>query len=578
MPVPRIVNNSSSEEIYLEDSADESAGQRDASDEEDLRSLLHSVSALRVSSDGLVFHEDPDGNQSWARRRQRSNGSLSRSEACDAADAGVPVSAQLLVVPAEDCESCSPNNGTPAPDQVSTQCPSVETSNRSDDGTVGQRSRQEVAATPRRQQVQACAKAPASWQHRSGSPNQAPHCRQKALLHTGGRLRHTIGGTTPSSRQKDATKRDGARSSAEAGTLMGRRIVSSCQLSGSKRSAGSSATRVRSTRSMSARAQEVQALQAEVALQEAQIQKLLNARPGEETSDEVAFEAARLWRGLETVRAEIASLRETLTIEDFAAEPEPEVQSWQFQSGGHPASTAVPHLASSQESRSSQAVRSPRSSFRHRPPGMLNGPAAVATSLGTASSSRRSHSAEKAVIQPTSGRAGGNPCVCVNRPGSPGASRGGSLRAPAGSGSTAGGSCRVPLARSRPAAAAGSADGASGVKRNSSRNGDRSLSPVSIPVRVETIRPVAPSPPNGYACSAYTLSSKPRHLPERQLSCPSPAPFQRREILEAPVSPARSPGRLLRAQDAAALPASPGKVLSRQMRRGAEAPSIFWHI
>lgn len=55
---------------------------------------------------------------------------------------------------------------------------------------------------------------------------------------------------------------------------------------------------------------EVQILQAEVAMQEVQLRRLLTAHPGEHVPYEVAFEAARLWQGLEGIRAVIATLQE----------------------------------------------------------------------------------------------------------------------------------------------------------------------------------------------------------------------------------------------------------------------------
>lgn len=60
------------------------------------------------------------------------------------------------------------------------------------------------------------------------------------------------------------------------------------------------------------RSAEVQALQAEVAMQEVQLRRLLTAQPGENIPDEVAFEAARLWQGLESIRSVIVTLQERL--------------------------------------------------------------------------------------------------------------------------------------------------------------------------------------------------------------------------------------------------------------------------
>jgi len=48
------------------------------------------------------------------------------------------------------------------------------------------------------------------------------------------------------------------------------------------------------TDGLEARSQEVQALQAEVAMQEVQLRRLLTTRPGEEISNEVAIQAAKL--------------------------------------------------------------------------------------------------------------------------------------------------------------------------------------------------------------------------------------------------------------------------------------------
>lgn len=61
-----------------------------------------------------------------------------------------------------------------------------------------------------------------------------------------------------------------------------------------------------------ARSAEVQALQAEVAMQEVQLRRLLTAQPGENIPDEVAFEAARLWQGLESIRSVIGTLQERI--------------------------------------------------------------------------------------------------------------------------------------------------------------------------------------------------------------------------------------------------------------------------
>jgi hypothetical protein len=60
-----------------------------------------------------------------------------------------------------------------------------------------------------------------------------------------------------------------------------------------------------------ARSGEVQALQAEVAMQEVQLRRLLTTVNGDQViSDEVAFEAARLWQGLEGIRSVITTLQE----------------------------------------------------------------------------------------------------------------------------------------------------------------------------------------------------------------------------------------------------------------------------
>jgi len=65
------------------------------------------------------------------------------------------------------------------------------------------------------------------------------------------------------------------------------------------------------------RSNEVQALQAEVAMQEVQLRRLLTAGPGEEIPDEVAFQAARLWQGLEGIRSVLNRLQEHVGEEDL---------------------------------------------------------------------------------------------------------------------------------------------------------------------------------------------------------------------------------------------------------------------
>jgi len=64
---------------------------------------------------------------------------------------------------------------------------------------------------------------------------------------------------------------------------------------------------------------EVQILQAEVAMQEVQLRRLLTAHPGEHVPYEVAFEAARLWQGLEGIRAVIATLQEQCGDKDVSS-------------------------------------------------------------------------------------------------------------------------------------------------------------------------------------------------------------------------------------------------------------------
>mmetsp|Transcript_41728 Transcript_41728/g.73349 ORF Transcript_41728/g.73349 Transcript_41728/m.73349 type:complete len:801 (-) Transcript_41728:142-2544(-) len=71
-----------------------------------------------------------------------------------------------------------------------------------------------------------------------------------------------------------------------------------------------------------ARSAEVQALQAEVAMQEVQLRRLLTAQPGENIPDEVAFEAARLWQGLESIRSVIGTLQERIGEEGSGLQEE----------------------------------------------------------------------------------------------------------------------------------------------------------------------------------------------------------------------------------------------------------------
>mmetsp|Transcript_70775 Transcript_70775/g.124871 ORF Transcript_70775/g.124871 Transcript_70775/m.124871 type:complete len:401 (-) Transcript_70775:50-1252(-) len=297
-------------EVVHEESAEESAGQGDSSDEEDLRSLLRSVSALRVSSDGLVFHEDEKGNQSWATRRLRSR---SRS----AEEEQLPSQAQGLMHDEFDEGALSAPEANYSSgsrlEQASTHCPSAELSNLSDDES------RPAAFQPASKEVRSI-KAPRSANMRRTFPREGLTVN----------LTKKAGGT--------------------------RSVQTTCQVE----SPATSSTR-KAFYWMSPRALEVQALQAELAVQEVQLQQLLNTRPGEEICDEVAFEAARLWRGLDTVRAEIASLRESLTAEELGEE-------WELEEGGgksqgtprRPGPTGSRNLSSSWEPpRATSSCRGP---------------------------------------------------------------------------------------------------------------------------------------------------------------------------------------------------------------------------
>lgn len=66
---------------------------------------------------------------------------------------------------------------------------------------------------------------------------------------------------------------------------------------------------------MGQKTREMEALQAEVAVQEGQLRSLLHAKDGEEVPDKVAFQAARLWVYLEGIRSAIFSLQKQI-VED----------------------------------------------------------------------------------------------------------------------------------------------------------------------------------------------------------------------------------------------------------------------
>eukprot|EP00928_Gymnodinium_smaydae_P067702 TRINITY_DN5070_c1_g2_i3.p1 TRINITY_DN5070_c1_g2~~TRINITY_DN5070_c1_g2_i3.p1 ORF type:complete len:353 (-),score=93.43 TRINITY_DN5070_c1_g2_i3:397-1455(-) len=132
-------------------------------------------------------------------------------------------------------------------------------------------------------------------------------------------------------------------------------------LSSSGRSHGGGAA-ARKDLNSTRRTQEVQALQAEVAMQEVQLRRLLSTRPGEEISDEVAFQAATLWQGLERIRGVIGGLLERV---GDPAGSEPEAAAPSAAPAGAAASASARHVVHSGSSACS-GQRSARVSYVNR--------------------------------------------------------------------------------------------------------------------------------------------------------------------------------------------------------------------
>eukprot|EP00929_Paragymnodinium_shiwhaense_P092311 TRINITY_DN52187_c0_g1_i1.p1 TRINITY_DN52187_c0_g1~~TRINITY_DN52187_c0_g1_i1.p1 ORF type:complete len:639 (-),score=149.01 TRINITY_DN52187_c0_g1_i1:51-1967(-) len=199
--------------------------------------------------------------------------------------------------------------------EASTQCSSVETSNRSDDERVvpcgevlaqGLGSRGCAAAA-------ASSKGPRSGLRRHtggllpGGDQAADEGASRCAASAGRSARPaeaSLGGLSRTNRSASAL----AKASA---VRWAKSAKAAAVVAGGRASAASPTRPARSDKELPYnRSQEVQALQAEVLMQEVELRRLLTARPGEDVSDEVAFQAANLWQGLERIRGVIDDLSE----------------------------------------------------------------------------------------------------------------------------------------------------------------------------------------------------------------------------------------------------------------------------